>query len=267
MTPETGPAAGAVKAGQPPAAHVTSEIERAVRALDVARIEREYWEQDEFVFVPDFLDHATVDRLLDEVGRLEPGLNRNYIPRHKKGGSVSHFAIADGGPALLASYRSDAFRAFLGRLVRAELKLCPDEDPHACALYFYTEAGDHMGYHYDTSYYKGARYTVLVGLVQESSSRLLCRLHTRQPDREPRDLAVATTPGSMVIFNGDKVYHGVSPAQAGDRRVVLTLEYVTSQEMGRVQRAFSSLKDAFAYFGVRSLWQARGRRKASRPPA
>jgi hypothetical protein len=239
---------------------VANAIEGAVRALDEARLQGEYWDQDEFLFVPHFLAPAVVERLLEDVGRLEPGLNRNYIPRHKKGGSVSHFDIAANGPALLAFYRSDAFRLFLSRLVRADLKLCPDEDPHACALYFYTEAGDHMGHHYDTSYYKGARYTVLVGLVQDSTSRLLCRLHTRQPGRAPRDLAVATTPGAMVIFNGDKVYHGVSPSQAGDRRVVLTLEYVTSQEMGRFKRAFSNLKDAFAYFGIKSLFQSRGRR-------
>ena len=242
------------------AAGFAAELERAVAALDVERLAREYWEQDEFLFVPAFLSGDTVGRLLADVERLEPGLNRNYIPRHKKGGSVSHFAIADGGPALLAFYRSEAFRRFLSTLVRADLHLCPDEDPHACALYFYTEAGDHMGHHYDTSYYRGARYTVLVGLVQASSSRLLCRLHTRQADRTPKDLAVATTPGSMVIFNGDKVYHGVSPSRDGDRRVVLTLEYVTSREMRRVKRAFSNLKDAFAYFGLRSLWQARGRR-------
>jgi hypothetical protein len=252
-TPETGPSA-------PPAPpSVALEIERAVRALDEARLQREYWAQDEFLFLPDFLPPAVVGRLLEDVERLEPGLNRNYIPRHKKGGSVSHFAIAENGPNLLALYRSDAFRAFLSRLVRADLKLCPDEDPHACALYFYTEAGDHMGHHYDTSYYNGARYTVLVGLVQNSASRLLCRLHTRQRDREPRDLAVATAPGAIVIFNGDKVYHGVSPAAAGDRRVVLTLEYVTSQEMGRVKRVFSNLKDAVAYFGLKSLF-ASGRR-------
>jgi hypothetical protein len=251
-TPETEPTA-------PPS--VALEVERAVRALDEARLQREYWDQDEFLFLPQFLPPAAVDRLLEDVERLEPGLNRNYIPRHKKGGNVSHFAIAEDGPSLLAFYRSDAFRAFLSRLVRADLKVCPDEDPHACALYFYTEAGDHMGHHYDTSYYKGARYTVLVGLVQNSASRLLCRLHTRQPDREPRDLAVATTPGAMVIFNGDKVYHGVSPAAAGDRRVVLTLEYVTSQEMGRVKRAFSNLKDAFAYFGLKSLFQSARRRR------
>ena len=240
---------------------VALEIERAVRALEEAGLQREYWEQDEFVFLPQFLPSAVVDRLLEDVERLEPGLNRNYIPRHKKGGSVSHFAISERGPHLLAFYQSEAFRAFLSRLVRADVKLCPDEDPHACALYFYTEAGDHMGHHYDTSYYKGARYTVLVGLVQNSTSRLRCRLHTRQPGRAPRDLEVATTPGAMVIFNGDKVYHGVSPASAGDRRVVLTLEYVTSQEMGRVKRAFSNLKDAFAYFGIKSLFQGARRRR------
>jgi hypothetical protein len=245
----------------PPA--IASEIARAVAALDEARLQREYWEQDEFLFIPDFLPVPVVERLLEDVERLAPGLNRNYIPRHKKGGSVSHFAIAEDGPSLLGFYHTEAFRAFLSRLVRADLKLCPDDDPHACALYFYTEAGDHMGYHYDTSYYKGARYTVLVGLVQDSSSRLLCRLHTRQPGRTPRDLAVATTPGAMVVFNGDKVYHGVSPATAGDRRVVLTLEFVTSQEMGRAQRIFSNLKDAFAYFGIKSLFQsARRRRRA-----
>ena len=191
------------------------EIDAALDRLDVPALEREYWEQDEFLFIPRFLPPAVVGALLDDVRRLEPGLNRNYIPRHKKGGSVSHYAIADEGPALLAFYRSERFRRFLSGLVRAELKLCPDEDPHACALYFYTEPGDHMGYHYDTSYYRGARYTVLVGLVQDSSSRLQCRLHTRQPGRAPVDLAVATEPGSMVIFNGDKVYHGVSRLEGG----------------------------------------------------
>jgi len=249
----------------PETAAFTAEITRALDRLDVERLEREYWEQDEFLFIPRFLDPAAVGPLLDDVRRLEPGLNRNYIPRHKKGGSVSHFAIADEGPALLAFYRSEPFRRFLSRLVRADLKLCPDEDPHACALYFYTEAGDHMGYHYDTSYYKGARYTVLFGLVQDSASRLHCQLHTRQAGRAPVDMAVATEPGSMIIFNGDKVYHGVTPAHAGDRRVVYTMEYVTSQEMGRAKRLFSNLKDAFAYFGIRALLRGRARARASRP--
>ena len=239
----------------------TADVERALARLDLAGLEREYRDQDEFLHLADVLPRAVVERLVADAVRLEPGLHRSYIPRHKKSGSVSHFAIADGGPALYGLYRSEALRAFLSRLTGAALQTCPNDDPHACALYFYTEPGDHMGHHYDTSYYRGARYTVLVGLVQDSSSRLVCRLHTRTPGRAPRDLAIATTPGSLVVFNGDRVYHGVSPSRSGERRIVLSLEYVTSREMGRLSRAFSNLKDAFAYFGVRSIWQARGRRR------
>ncbi len=237
----------------------SQELHRALAGLDRQKISKEYWDQNECVFIPHFLPVDALAPLLDDVERLASEVHRNYVPRHKKGGSVSHFAIAKEGPVLFEFYRSPEFRGFLSRLVNADLKLCPDDDPHACALYCYTEAGDHMGFHYDTSYYKGARYTVLFGLIQQSSSHLLCRLHTRQPGREPQDLSLETTPGSMVIFNGDKVYHGVSPSQAGERRVVFTMEYVTNQEMGRAKRLFSNLKDAFAYFGVRSLWQSRRR--------
>jgi hypothetical protein len=47
---------------------------------------------------------------------------------------------------------------------------------------------------------------------------------------------------------------------------VYTMEYVTSQEMGRLQRLFSNLKDAFTYFGIRALLRGRaGARVPSRP--
>jgi len=231
------------------------EIAQIVKALDFERISKEYWDQDEVVFVPQFLPSSLVSLLLKDVENLKPKLNRNYIPGHKKGGSISYFSILEKGPSLFTLYRSVEFRNFLGRLVNAEVKLCPDNDPHACALYFYTEAGDHIGYHYDTSYYQGKRFTVLLGLIQNSSSRLLCRLHTKNSNRGSIDLEIDTTPGSVVIFNGDKLYHAVSPSQAGEERVILTMEYVTNQKMGSAKRLFSNLKDAFGYFGIKSLWQ------------
>jgi len=40
---------------------------------------------------------------------------------------------------------------------------------------------------------------------------------------------------------------------------VFSMEYVTSQDMGRLWRLFSNLKDAFAYFGVGALWRGRSR--------
>jgi hypothetical protein len=39
----------------------------------------------------------------------------------------------------------------------------------------------------------------------------------------------------------------------------MSRETLTSREMGRVERLFSSLKDAFAYFGLKALWRSRAR--------
>jgi hypothetical protein len=239
------------------ASSVTEAVERAVSALDLDRLERDYWDQNEFLYIPQFLPREFVDaELTSQAQALKPGLNRNYIPGHKKGGSVSYYTVREQGPQFMDLYRSDAFRALLNRLTRVNLLLCPDNDPHSCALYYYTEAGDHIGYHYDTSYYKGARYTVLLGLLDQSKQcRLVCDLFKDVPGKQPVHMELATAPGDLVIFNGDKLWHAVTPLGDREERIVLTLEYVTNPDMGAFKRLYSNLKDSFAYFGLRSVFK------------
>jgi hypothetical protein len=200
--------------------------------------------------------------MLSEVERVRPAINRSYIPRHKKGGSVSFYTLHEQAPTILALYRAPAFIEFLAGLTGRPLQPCPAGDPHACALYFYTEPGDHIGFHFDTSYYRGARYTVLLGLIERSSSRLACQLFKKDPGRRPVELEVATHPGTLIVFNGDRLWHAVTPLGAGEERVSLTLEYVTDPSMHPAKRLFSNLKDAFAYFGVRTVFR-RSRRDES----
>ncbi|MFQ5897704.1 MAG: 2OG-Fe(II) oxygenase [Candidatus Methylomirabilia bacterium] len=234
-------------------------VAHAVARLEFDRVRRVYWEQNECVYLEGFLPPEVAERhLVPEVDKLRPNVHRNYIPRHKKGGSISFYTLVEKAPLFLELYRSPAFIDFLSRLVQARVVPCPDDDPHACALYFYTEPGDHMGFHYDTSYYRGARYTVLLGLVQRSEAcRLVCQLYKDDPKRETEEIRLAYGPGSLVIFNGDKLWHGVTPLGAGEERVVLTMEYVTNPEMGRFKRLVSNMKDALAYFGVQALLRRR----------
>lgn len=232
---------------------VTDEIEHAVARHNLESLMREYHEQGEFLVREQFLSAAAIDCFLSEVGRVRSKINRNYIPGHKKGGSVSYYILKDSAPSILSLYRSQAFIESLSRIAGVPLLLCPDDDPHACALYFYTEPGDHIGFHYDTSYYKGNRYTVLIGLIDRSSSKLLCRLHTKSRGRQAIDQAYMTSPGCCIFFNGDLLYHAVSPLGQGEERVVLTLQYVTDPRMGAIQRWFSNMKDAVGYFGLPAL--------------
>ena len=157
-------------------------------------------------------------------------------------------------PAYQTFYAAPGLVNFLRDLCGPELKFCPADDPHAYALYYYTEKGDHISFHYDTSYYKGQRFTVLVGLIDESSCRLEYELFRDDPLHETVSGAVALRPGTVIVFNGDKVWHRVSPSAAGERRVALTLEYVTSHEMHPIRRFVSNMKDAIAYFGFRQVF-------------
>ena len=236
---------------------VTEAVEEAIAGLDVDRLERDYWDQNEFLYIPGFLPRALVEAVLvPQAQALQQGLNRNYIPGHKKGGSVSYYAVKEQAPPFIELYRSAAFRTLLNRLTKVALLPCPENDPHSCALYYYTEAGDHIGYHYDTSYYKGARYTVLMGLLDRSTQcRLVCDLFKDVPDKQPVHRELATAPGDLVVFNGDKLWHAVTPLGEGEERIVLTMEYVTNPEMGPFKRLYSNLKDSFAYFGLRSVFK------------
>lgn len=233
---------------------VTEAVANALARVDVAALRRTYWEQNEFITLERWLPASLIEPMVAEVERVRPAINRNFIPRHKKGGSVSFYTLREQAPTIVALYQAPAFIAFLSALTGQALQACPPGDPHACALYFYTEPGDHIGFHFDTSYYRGARYTVLVGLIERSSSRLVCQLYKNVPGRTVEERALTTHPGTFIFFNGDKLWHAITPLGEHEERVSLTLEYVTDPSMSPVKRFVSNMKDAIAYFGFRRVF-------------
>ncbi len=233
---------------------INTALTEHLKTLDVEQLRREFVAQDEFVVVRDFLPPSILDGLLAGLPSLEPVVHRNFIPKHKKGGSVSRFDLDKNAPRYRELYNANALMTFMSALCGRELSYCPAGDPHTYALYYYTEPGDHIGYHYDTSYYDGARYTILIGLVAAPSCQLECQLHTKNPAATVETLSVTLEPGMFVMFNGDKLYHRITPLAANERRVALTLEYLTSTHMHPVLRFISNMKDAIAYFGFKQVF-------------
>lgn len=218
--------------------------------------------QGAFLSLDTFLPESVTTRLIADARALLEHANRNFLPGHKKGASVSRHTIDRLAPGIAALYRSKALIAFLEKTCGEALLPCPPEDPHAYALYYYTRAGDHIGWHYDTSYYDGRRYTLLLGVIDESSCRLDYELHTREAGVDVVAGSIRIPPGGLVFFDGDKLRHRITPSAEGEMRVSLTFEYVTNPGMRPWKRLVSNLKDAFAYFGFRQI--LRGRAPASR---
>jgi alkylated DNA repair dioxygenase AlkB len=244
-----------VKAPVPTPFDEGEEMDIPLRVFDVPALCRDFSAQGAFVHIPDFLGSEITSQLIAAVAAVKPHVNRNYLPGHKQGGSVSRYLIDRHAPVIAALYRSPALIQWLGDIAGERLQFSPPDDPHAYALYFYTQAGDHIGWHYDTSYYRGRRYTLLIGVIDESSCRLDYQLHTRDKRVDPVSGSLRIAPGGLVFFNGDSLRHRITPIGEGETRVSLTFEYVTDPTMRPWWRWISRSKDAVAYFGIRQLFR------------
>ena len=239
----------------------------AMRGLDRAQLRARFVEQGAFLYLDAFLPSEITAELVASARALEPALNRNYLPGHKQGGSVSRHTIDRLAPHIGELYRSQALIEWLEAVTGDKLLVSPADDPHAYALYYYTREGDHIGWHYDTSYYDGRRYTLLVGVIDESSCRLDYELHTRTPGAVVVPGSIQYPPGAIVLFDGDKLRHRITPAKAGDMRVSLTFEYVTDARMRPWRRFISNMKDAIAYFGFRQVFRSLGGKRGGKDAA
>lgn len=215
--------------------------------------------------MPRFLAPEATARLASAVAAVESAVNRNYLPGHKQGGSVGRHVIDERAPFIAELYRSRALIDMFESISGEHLQLSPPDDPHAYALYFYTRPGDHIGWHYDTSYYAGRRYTLLFGVIDESSCRLEYELHTRAQGVAVVPGSIQIPPGGLVFFDGDTLRHRITPLKEGERRVSLTFEYVTDVRMRRGWRLISNLKDALGYFGFRQVFARRLPSDPARP--
>jgi hypothetical protein len=223
--------------------------------IDTQRKREEFRSQGSFLYLQEFLPPQVTQRLIETVDGVMAQVNRNYLPGHKQGGSVSRHTLDRLAPFVAELYRSPALLEWLSQLAGERLVVSPPDDPHAYAFYFYTRPGDHIGWHYDTSYYAGRRFTALLGVIDQSSCRLDYELHTREKGVRPVPGSVQIPPGGLVFFDGDALRHRITPLGEGEMRVSLTFEYLTDPRMHAGWRLISNLKDAFAYFGFRQVFR------------
>ncbi|HEY4296986.1 MAG TPA: 2OG-Fe(II) oxygenase [Paraburkholderia sp.] len=248
-----------------PDLHVESVIGARTRELDTPRLATHFADQDSFLYLEDFLPSEVSVQLARTATELLGEVNRSYLPGHKQGGSVSRHTIDAKAAFIGELYRSAELIGWLEKLTGDRLQVSPANDPHAYALYYYMRPGDHIGWHYDTSYYDGRRYTILLGVIDNSSCMLEYELYTRNQHKGDERGAVRYPPGAMLVFDGDKLRHRVTPARENELRVSLTFEYVTNPNMRPWRRLFSNLKDAVAYFGVRQVFRKFVRRRKDVP--
>lgn len=177
---------------------------------------------------------------------------RSYLPTHKKGGTVAYSTLREKAPMLVGHYLSEDMCELVSRIVGMEVGPTPLHDESSCSVLFYEKPGDHINWHYDHNFYRGRHFTVLIPLVNRGREDALsaARLLAKQRGRE---VEIATPPNRMIIFEGAKVRHKVTPIGEGERRTVWSMTYCADSRNSAVQGVARRVKDT-AFFGLRSLW-------------
>jgi hypothetical protein len=212
--------------------------------------------------LPSFAQHlATLDNVLprDEFACLVAEVEelveteRSYLPAHKKGGTVAYETLAREAPSLIELYRSQALRALISDIVKLRIETTPLHDQSSCSVLFYEKPGDHIGWHYDHNFYRGRHFTVLIPMInrgREPNGLSQARLMVRQNGREH---VIPTPPNAMIVFEGAKVRHKVTPIAEGERRVIWSMTYCVDPRNSAFQGVARRVKDT-AFFGLRALW-------------
>lgn len=100
----------------------------------------QFYATDEFLYLPQAFDSEWINHeWVPLVNHCKKYLHRNYIPFQKKGGSVSYMTLGQQAIPIVQFYRSNELCKLVESITDEKILLCPETDPHACALYYYTE--------------------------------------------------------------------------------------------------------------------------------
>src|SRR2546428_10985633 len=116
---------------------VERSVERAVAALDMEQALRVYRDQNQFVFLDEFLPEDALSEIVREVRQMEPDVVWSRLPMVRRAGAIGYTRIQEKAPAIMALYKSPAFLALVSNLAGQRLFLKDEGDEHACALYYY----------------------------------------------------------------------------------------------------------------------------------
>jgi hypothetical protein len=190
-----------------------------------------------------------INSLLD-IKEIQTRINIETFPEtilncalpNKKGVTISTNNVFKYAPHLIHFYENE-----LCKLVSTHLKLnlFPTDLnlPTSCAILIYENEGDWINWHYDYNYYDGRFFTLLIPI----SNNLTCtEFQFKNDNNEIKSVNLINN--NSICFEGNYLYHRASKLCKNEKRIILSCQYVTNNNMNFLNKLRLKIKD-FAYIG------------------
>jgi len=200
------------------------------------------------VYLNDKIKNEINNALLNK--EIQKRVNINTYPEtilncalpNKRGITIPTNNLVKYAPNLINFYQND-----LCKIVSTKLKLnlfSTDLNlPTSCALSIYENEGDWINWHYDYNYYDGRFFTLLIPITNKSTCT---EFQFKNDNNEIKSINLINN--NSVCFEGNYLYHRASKLCKNEKRVILSCQYVTNNNINFLNQMRLKLKD-FAYTG------------------
>jgi hypothetical protein len=207
---------------------------------------------DGIVVLEHFLPSRIFAAFKREIQELAPG-ERSLVPAHKQGGTIAYETLVVRAPTIVSCYQGTELQQFVSRMVGDQVRPTPIHDQSSLSILIYDRPGDHIGWHYDHNFYRGRHFTILLAITNEGRAANGLSHAMLKAQVKGEEIAISTPPNTLVIFEGARIRHKVTPVLQGEKRIMVSMTYCTDSKASWWQGAARRLKDT-AFFGIRSLW-------------
>ena len=156
-----------------------------------------------------------------EISETE-GVRIEIPKKHQK--NISYNTLKENIPEIEDWYNS--LPSIVSPYISDSLQVAPEDVKTRMCLVVYEKEGDYIDWHFDSNHYDGRFFTLLIPV----STELTCGNYVYR-DHEEKEQVLEVEKSQAILFEGDKVFHRGKALCANQRRVILSLTFVTSQNM------------------------------------
>jgi hypothetical protein len=178
---------------------------------------------------------------------IEPLLDISYkygkrieIPQ-KRQKAISMKHLKSAFPNIVTWYES--LCPIISKVVGEEVTTTPLSEPNSLCLIVYDQEGDYIDWHFDTNHYDGRYFTFLLPVTFEQT----CGNYQYKNANEKIE-TLSLTKGDALLFEGDKVFHRGKKLCDKQRRIILSITFVTSNHLNYWNYIMLKMKE-FGIFG------------------
>jgi len=161
---------------------------------------------------------------------------------NKKGITINTNNLKKYAPNLINFYINDLCK-FVSNKINLNLFPTDLQLPTSCAILIYENEGDWINWHYDYNYYDGRFFTVLIPITNNPTCT---NFEFKTDNNEVKSVNLINN--HSICFEGNYLYHRASKLCNNEKRVILSCQYVTNNNMNFFNKIRLKLKD-FAYTG------------------